>query len=615
MSCRTTKMGSLATTVISRCYEFTDAQTTSLYHALKKEYSNYTEAPEIAHEEVEVAIDELYSLIASNEHLYPDGSSLRERALSRVAAARSEIATASNANKYALTRIQNRATAAQTGLLLWIEAHLSARSNNPIGISAEGELKRLLKEYKLHKREIQNAEMAGTYSPYSVASSGSANLMIIPQDKATTYVTTIVGTGESCRQCGQFIGIPSHDCPLTQSPTDSIPPIQDSLSESVDTTVSSTYRGFVVAPQREEIDIRLEEIEFSIDDFQDLYDSAKQSLSNSDDPLLLESKSHGSVTAGLSAPGSGRSLGLELEIDFPHEDEYPFFDNRYILARRLYQNNVTLSPEVERWHYIGLDRPGGEFQQTSGNWICEFDRSVDPYEGERGLEIKSQVLFDDPDTWKNLDTILTSARQLGAEPTRRTGLHINMGAEDFSANNPNRHNRLLRLASHFDDTLVRLAHNPASGAKHRGRQYCGYAEIPPSGFSSVSEARARSNHYQAFNLGHLPAEGSRHNPYSRIEVRVWDGATTLGRVQNAANVSLAFAELSKYSIGLSDTGNIAGSTRERFGYNRLEGEQWTEATRPFRQFMGLYKAAGFKGEHHLQALVTMFAESRWPVRW
>jgi hypothetical protein len=582
-----------------------------LFHILKKEY-DFNHHDEITSNDATIAINSLETLIDRDHSKYPLGSSIRERALLRVEDARSEIDSASNENKYALTRLHERALLAETALNMLVKTNIDARSQRPDLVNAPEEISRLLREYNNNKEVIRTAELLGAYEPVASERFFSSSSMV-PNDPASRYAITVATSADSCVNCGQFIGIPQHECPLRESINNARSVAEmpsNSVSDSALRPVRPTPRAVA-----EDFDIRLEEVEVSIDDFQDLYDEAKSLIASESDPLAVQSESPGQVTSGLAHPQTGRSLGIELEIDFPHEEDYPFFENRNLLAHRLYQSGVTISPHVERWHHVGVDRPGGEYQVSPQNWICEFDRSVDPYEGERGLEIKSQVVFDDPAMWRNLDTILSTARQLGAEPTQRTGLHVNLGAEDFSTNNPNRHNRLLKLGAYFDDTLVRLAHNPASSYHHRGRAYCGYADVPPDGFSSVAEARARSNHYQAFNLGHMPAEGGRMQPYSRIEVRIWDGATKLGRVQSAINVSLAFAELSKYKLDIGSSTNIAGSTRENFGTAKLEAEQWTNATKPFRQFMGLYKKAGFSSDEALQKLTILFAESRWPKRW
>jgi hypothetical protein len=236
---------------------------------------------------------------------------------------------------------------------------------------------------------------------------------------------------------------------------------------------------------------------------------------------------------------------------------------------------------------------------------------VDDQDGERGVEIKSQILYDEPQTWHNLEVICAVAQEMGAKATFRTGLHVNIGGSGFPTEDPSAHNALLRLVGAYDDTIVRLAHNPDSGQSHRGRGYCQYAHVPSDGFRDVATARAYSNHYQAFNLGHLPASGQRHRESSRIEVRVWDSTIDAGRIQSAVASSLALVKLALEEQKPGQDMERAGSHRNRFGTSKLTGEAWEESTGAFRRFLTLMRNAGLTSERHQYALTKMFAESRW----
>jgi len=599
MSCRSSKIGSLATTFVVREYQLTDSQATSLFHQLKRDCQDQATSDS----DIDVAFREIEIAIASSPRYSSD--SLRLRAEARLASARAEAQNASNELRFALAGINRKAHLAKAVIQAWSEEQISANNASFVELDAEKEFSRLMQEYKTAKSS--NPEAVASLSP-------SSSVAYMPNDPATRYAVGVLRAAEQCLNCGQFIGALRHECPRQAAEE-----TQESVLPRTARNIQQASPSEPVNPTRLEptFDLKASEHEVSIEEFQEIYDSIRERINNSGSAeqfLTLPFDEPGAVTAGLSGNESGRSFGIELELDFPDEN-YPNFNNRYELASTLYSLGVTTSPYIERWHYVGDDRPGGGFVRSSGNWICEFDRSLDPFDGERGLEIKSQIAQDEPGLWRNVQTILDNARELGAIPTPRTGLHINLGAEDFSANNASRHNRLLKTAAAFDDTLVRLAHNPRSGMFHRGRQYCSYAAIPPEGFRNVSEARSRSNHYQAFNLGHLPAEGQRLRESARVEVRVWDGATTLGRVQNAVNVSLAFVELSKYSIEFTSPNQPAGWTREHFGTRRLENDEWTRATQSFRQFLGLYREIGFRSEQHQTALVGLFAESRWPKSW
>jgi hypothetical protein len=491
----------------------------------------------------------------------------------------------------------------------------------------------LINEYYQNKNIINNSE--DTLNQFEL-------LEGYPQDKATQYAINSLHNSRRCVSCGRFVGLTSiHTCPETNLEADSLntneprlPQIQVDYSalndimgsERRDLSMNSRSLRNSVEPESVPISGRKQYSEpvmpMSMEEFQERYDSAKARIQAGEKVPVIDYSNEGSITGGLSQRDGGNTFGIELEVDFPTEDpEYsdydyddsePSFYGRHNLAAELFRSGVTVSPHIQRWHYIGEnDRPGGEYVDAVNGWICEYDRSVDPYQGLRGVEIKSQILYDEPATWENIKKISDAMSRHNAKPTVRTGMHINIGGSEFPNTNPKAHNNLLKLASAYDDTLIRLAHNPVSGRQHRGRGYCAPAYLPPEGYTSISSARASSNHYQAFNLAHLPSDGETHRNSSRVEVRFWDGATDLGRIQSAVAISTALVELALRGQEPGHETEIAGSHSRRFGISKLEGADWEEATLSFRKFMSLMEIAGLKTESHKNAFFHLFAESRW----
>lgn len=603
MSCRTTHLGSLATTFNSVFFNLEDSQATSLFHQAKRERNDET----VTDSQVRSSLNE-YSEYINNSHQFTTArSGTKERANQRVTRAILSLSSADDDTRYAFVQNLRKGNIADLVINVWTKAQEETSSREEWDINPRKEFNRLVKEYRQAKTE---------HAPSTEELISDVTLPEgFPQDKATKYAFAIFSRSSRCERCGRFQGLPAHTC--VESQTDR-PPAEDHNASPVpeplltlqpDSNETILYASGVSTQTTYDLDAT--ELTIPMDDFQALYDDIRAQIEEGREHLeVVPYDAPGAVTGRLASPLGGRSIGLELEFDFPDED-YPYFDSRHDLARQLHQEGITMSPYIERWHFVGDERPGGTFQVTPDSWICEFDRSVDPYEGERGIEVKSQIMYDEPSSWRNLETICRLAENLGARPTQRTGLHVNVGAHDFSSSDPLRHNNLLRLAEAYDDVLLRLAHNPASGDWHRGRAYCGFADVPISGFASVAQARARSNHYQAFNLGHLPAEGDSIRPSSRIEVRLWDGTTQLSRIQTAVNVSLLFAEMSKYRINPGTGAQPAGFHREQFGRNRLEGENWERATLSFRTLMGLAKHFGLSSETQQKNLVGLFAESRW----
>lgn len=613
MSCRTTAAGSLATTFVQHFTGIEDGQATNLFHQLRREAAAH---PHVTEADFRGTVTGIHNYLRSSS---TDTDStwtpaLLRRAFQRIARTTAEATPAADI-RYAVVNMTSRAADLARVLNRRVTS-TAAASGIPYELALD-EFHRLYTEYRRltpDQRRTLDPLPTDTFT-----------------DPATVHALAVLASGTRCTTCGQYLAHSgSHTCPPeNRRPlAGTFSAAADSLA--IDAALNRDLRDLVTghAPEPSPQTATTEEdatdagdmdrpdwtgtvTAWDITEFQERYDAARTRIAAGDTrvPALGTNLAAGSVTAGLGTRGTGNSFGIELELDFP-DDPWPF-RAREQFAARLHAEGITASPHVERWHYVGDDRPGGTFQETPNGWICEFDRSVDDEDGERGVEIKSQILYDEPRTWENIDRICAIARELGGRPTMRTGLHVNVGGSGFPNDDPVAHNALLRLAAAYDDTLVRLAHNPDSGPVHRGRGYCGMTYVPPSGFDHIAAARNRANHYSAFNLGHLPAHGQEHQGSSRVEVRLWDSTVDPGRIQAAVAISLAMVKLAQDGRTPGQDSEPAGSHRQAFGRNRLTGVQWEESTAAFRRFVTLMGEAGLNRPGDLDAFTHMFAESRW----
>jgi hypothetical protein len=621
MSCRTTPAGRLSVSFLKHNYGFTESQCMSLYHGILRRYrtsSTPTEDVEAAYErgtsELASSIDSLNIPPSKKESLKQKLSDMTHSASDpdHMFAISQLIRTGDTANAMI-----------QTTLTL---AH--ARQNNRMSFSETKEnYLSLLEEYKNNKDYIESHldlfPMQDLIDGY-------------PQDKATTYAINAINNARRCIHCGRFVGLTTiHTCPQLSETVEAQAPSYASPFARYEGGLPS-YAAVPNLPaatphSQNEANLNIDRkasysepiYPMSMEEFQERYDAAKLRIQTGAPVPEIPFTEDGFVTAGISRRNGGNTFGIELEVDFPFEspdeDEEEYYEDseltfysRHNLAQELYRQGVTISPDIQRWHFVGEnERPGGEYTDAVNGWICEFDRSVDPYQGARGVEIKSQILYDEKATWENIQKIAESLKRHNAKATQRTGMHINIGGAEFSNTNPTAHNSLLKLAAAYDDVLIRLAHNPQSGKQHRGRGYCSTAYLPPEGYGSISSARAHSNHYQAFNLGHLPSEGEPHRKSSRVEVRFWDGATDFGRIQTAVAISAALVELALRNQEPHNDPQASGYHARRFGIQRMEGETWEESTLSFRKFLSLMEVAGLKTEAHKNAFFHLFAESRW----
>ena len=593
MSCSTTTLGKFSVSFLKNIYGLNDSQAKSMFHTnlrLHREHPEY------------VSDTESYQRSLSDLQSVLNNSPLSDAKKSRLSAKIQEISSnvPSDPEKYAII---NLSINAEISKRLFDSYFTNLKvSNAGLGLEIEDlkeNYERLVEEYFTNKEIIDSR---WNRIPKT------ALIDPMPQDRGTQYAISTLYSLSRCNLCGRFVNATVssiHNCPVSTN-------LQESLRLA---TRLSTYS----APTRREYSEPV--MPMSMEEFQDRYDFAKQEIAEGKPLPSLPYNEDGFITAGIAARGKN-TFGIELEVDFPNEepeyddwnDEYDYdsFSLRYELTNELFRQGLVISPQIQRWHFVGgQDRPGGEYREDPNGWVCEFDRSIDPYQGSRGVEIKSQILYDEKQTWDNIAKISAQLERFNAQATRRTGMHINIGGSEFSSETPEAHNSLLKLAAAYDDVLIRLAHNPQSGPQHRGRAYCAPANLPPEGYESVSSARAYSNHYQAFNLGHLPGAGESHRTSSRVEVRLWDGATDLGRIQAAVAVSAAFVELALRGQKPDNPEQIAGYSSARFGIGKLSGEDWELATLPFRKFVSLMETAGLKSEHHKKSLFHLFAESRW----
>lgn len=609
MSCRTTPAGSVATTTMSRLHGLEDGQCTSLFHELRRTWTSspadYQQVVGISPETYFTWMRVLRSQVEQSERYSP---ALRARALLRIDNALRSPAPSDDV-RFAAVHSLSTARLAEEHLNNFFETYAETMEVNADAL--HDEFKRIYRSYEQERHFPEHV----TYL---------RSLDGAPADPATRYAQGVILMCTSrCSECGQFTprATTEHSCPevgnrpLRPNPSTRMPDpvfvmVREHLEEVSNRLQNESAPTIAATPTTTNDNWVGEVAGISMETFQEMYDQAREEISAGNTAIpTFASPMPGEVTGGLGARGTGNSFGIELELDFP-DDTYPY-SSREIFAQRLHSEGIVTTPFVQRWHYVGDDRPGGEYIDDPNGWICEYDRSVDDEEGERGVEIKSQILYDEPQTWHNLSRICAVAEELGAKATFRTGLHVNIGGSGFPSEDPATHNALLRLAGAYDDTIVRLAHNPDSGRSHRGRGYCQYAHVPSNGFSDVATARAYSNHYQAFNLGHLPAAGQRHRDSSRIEVRVWDSTVDAGRIQHAVASSLAIVHLALNGQKPGQGMEPAGSHREQFGTGKLTGEQWESSTTAFRRFITLMQSAGLSTSKHQYAFVKMFAESRW----
>lgn len=305
----------------------------------------------------------------------------------------------------------------------------------------------------------------------------------------------------------------------------------------------------------------------------------------------------------------GRTFGLEIEVDFP--DSYPYNTQKEALAQRLYDEGLSDSPRVHGWHWRGREQDnrsrtlGGGYTSTHDGWSVEFDRTVDDVDGQRGCEIVSPIMSNTSQWWEDITKVLAIVQELGGAVSTRHGLHVNLGARDFTDLATR---NLYTLARSFDATLIRLAHNPNVGRRHRGRTYCNPLTFinPNQGTGYVArEAIYCAGHRNIINMSSF--SGIAEN--KRVEFRMFDPSLDVLRIQRYVMLAMAMMHT---SVSLEeavehDTSFNDFSSTHGVSNRRRSGEAWEAATLPVRR---LVDALRLSPEAAVD-VVRLFTESRY----
>jgi hypothetical protein len=325
--------------------------------------------------------------------------------------------------------------------------------------------------------------------------------------------------------------------------------------------------------------------------FDDAYQEARGRRERGEDPVPYMTSD---ATDGLGARDGGRGFGVEIEFDFPPgTDSYAA---RAAIGRELRDAGLTPDALQHGYHQRGRDAIARRGHQ--GGWRFETDATV-------AGEIVSPIMYDEPETWRNLARVCEIVRRHGGIASPRTGGHVHVGLSDYDHTVEN-HNRLLQTVAGHEDALYRLAQNPAAAA-HRGMTWCRPNSDPGRGYASISSARAaNTGHSLGVNFESVAGSRSDH-----VEYRMWDGSLDPGVIQAHVNISLAMTAAGSRGGYTPPPADPVGTHQARNpGRRRLRGEQWRESTAGFRQLADTL----FRRQANAAQAAALFAVTRWQSR-
>lgn len=251
----------------------------------------------------------------------------------------------------------------------------------------------------------------------------------------------------------------------------------------------------------------------------------------------------GAVTGGYLSEGPGRGArGFGIEVEF---DGGAAARDR--VAARLRQEGLSNTGSVAYYH-----QPN-DFQ----NWRVEQDSSVSG-------ELVSPILYDNEESWSQVERVCQIVRECGGTATVRTGNHIHIGAQGMSVD---QRRGVFAAVVANQDVIRRVATNPRARNGHRTNGSNSYSA--PFDDNDVSNVYQQHNNYysrdymmnqQRYRMANFTNERT-------IEFRDPDGSLNAAHIQ--ANVMMAAALMQAGENGRWNDLTAATTRTQRVGANSL----------------------------------------------
>lgn len=312
---------------------------------------------------------------------------------------------------------------------------------------------------------------------------------------------------------------------------------------------------------------------------------------------------------GLGTRESGRGFGIELEYAFPSD-----MSHREIQAanQRIGQelHALGLTPDARQ---RGYGASHGAYRDYHANgWSFESDPTTGGSDGNGGGEIVSPVMFDEPETWENIEKISDILKRNGAFASRGSGMHVHVGIGDYDHRVEN-HNKLLQAFAENEDLMYRLSTDPTRG-RHRNGGYSRPNNMPANPYTTVNEVRnTQSGHHIGLNMQSVQGRSKDH-----VEFRTFDATLTPNTIQAHIGVAVYMAEGATRDGGSTTPNANRTPLGARLNANpsrgALTGEQWRESTLGIRKFIDRFVPdpdGQGKDNPRLQQLVGIFAMTKW----
>lgn len=308
---------------------------------------------------------------------------------------------------------------------------------------------------------------------------------------------------------------------------------------------------------------------------------------------------------GMATRRSRVAFGMEIEFEFPTDMPY---DQRARAIRSIGQDlyDAGLTYAAGQQNYGASKHRGFRDRHKDrngvGNWSFERDGSVN------GGELVTPAMYDEPETWENLEKAVEIITRHGGVASRKAGAHVHVstGAEQGS---PAFYSELGRMVTQHEDSYFRLASDPKRGT-HRKNSYAGgMRPVPPEGFSNLQNAkRWQGGRYALLNLAAVQGEAKDH-----VEFRLFDSTLIPGAMQAQIKLAVATVHAAKRNAAAGGTARGQEKWGSHFTRNRLRGrrrmtdEELIEDSATTRSLLDTL----FRRREDKEQAASIFAYTKW----
>lgn len=313
---------------------------------------------------------------------------------------------------------------------------------------------------------------------------------------------------------------------------------------------------------------------------------------------------------GMCTRESGQGIAPEIEYSFPEHwtEEQVRAANRAI-GEELHAAGLTETPEQQPHGHAQTLPP--RYEHARG-WCFEHDPSTGgtaPGVPRNGGEIVPPIMYDEPETWENLETVCTIIKKHGGIASPKSSTHVHVGVSHYGTSVA-AYNRLLDAFAENEDILYRLHANPDTGKHriHKHPMHCSPNPRPSSPYTTFGEARA-DNSWKDFAVNLEPVTGKRDG---HVEFRIGDSSLQPGVIQTQMLIAAALVNgAAREAEQQSPTGirTPLGTHAQEHTTDRDSDQD----TLVFRSFVDRYIPGGGPdgGQERVQQLVTLYAMTTW----